>query len=280
MSSLRVLSVLILGTCFAVTGCIADAQDPMPFDAEELEVPLEETGLGLGNGLLPAIFWNHKVQGTMRALATGPITDAAGVMPDMPDMLALPATHWKAIQDMVECALPATLTAKNPHTGAVYNGKAGLAAGWRLGPLDAAGRRWVTSCMIQRLNAFGVVVPTLQEGPHASMPNDPLDDLAYPFDESTATGDAFSSTMPLGGNKTPAFFAYVCSEVDQNKKCREPETQLDWRICDTAGSICGLHYLGPCNLAASGCVANGVYWACNGTTQTVRVQLQSGGACH
>jgi hypothetical protein len=272
MPCLRSFSALVLGSCLAVTGCVVDAQEPLPFEDADLEVPLEETGFGVLNGITPACFWDHGVQAALRSLATGPIANSTGYMPSM---ASVPAPCWKVIKDTVECALPATMSVRNVNNGDIYNGLVGLAAGWRTGSLGGPERRWVTACLIQRLNAFGIEVPTLQEGNHPAMYTNAADDALYPFDESTGSGDLFSSTMPLGGN-SPAFLANMCSETDLNKICRDREGTLDYRICDTAGPLCGLNYLGPCNTA---CVPNGPYWTCLGNSQTVRVQLQTG-ACH
>src|SRR5262245_62116818 len=121
MSYLRVFSALILGCCLAPTGCVVDAQEPAPFEAEDLEVPLEETGFGVNNGLLPSCYWNHYVQLTLRNLATAPIANSTGVMPAMPNMAFVPAGCWLAIKDLVECALPATMSVTTPG-GTTYSG--------------------------------------------------------------------------------------------------------------------------------------------------------------
>jgi hypothetical protein len=271
MLSLRAFSTLILGSCFALMGCAVDAQAPMPFEAGDLEVPLEATGLGLGNGITPACFWDHGTQKGLRKLA-GDALDSTGTgkLPLMPDV---PAGCYRVIQDTVECALKDGYELVNPHNGDVYKGMAALAPEWAEKALeDKAAREWVTACLLQRLNAFGIIVSILIEGDHSSIYDDPTQDNDFPALESSAGGDLFSVDENDIDERKPAFEAYVCAEKDLSEGCPGGGFfQLDTRICDTAGSLCGMVFLGDCE---SACVANGSYWDCNNNPHTVRVQLE------
>jgi hypothetical protein len=110
----------------------------------------------------------------------------------------------------------------------------------------------------------------LLEGDHAPLYESNVLDDEYPFEESTAFGDLFSSTAPLTG-LTPAFTAYMCSEEDST--CLNVSTLLNIRACDNVGLLCGIKYIGKCS---SKCSANGPYWNCPnyGFSQTIRVQTQ------
>jgi hypothetical protein len=230
---------------------------------------INPTAFEIGNGLLPTCFWSNGAQKTLRALATGPLADANGKMPQMPDILL---TCYDTIKYAVECALDDTQSVTNPHNNAVYKGRVGLAPKWRSQALDSEGRRWVTACMVQRLNALGLVVPIVLEADRAPLYESKDADEKYPIEESTAFGDLFSSPDPIT-LLSPAFTAYVCSEDDVALACVDVAHLLQLRLCDNIGLLCGVKYIGKCSAE---CVANGPYWDCSkyGFTQTIRVQTQ------
>jgi hypothetical protein len=158
----------------------------------------------------------------------------------------------------------------------VYQGHFGLALSWMSSPLTLVQQRWVTGCMIQRLNAWGHKVPILLEGATSPIWFYGPDNNAYPFDESTAWGNVFSAAGPG---------VFVCSDQDLVVKCeQEGKSPLDWlheRVCDGLVS-CGMTYVGNCWDPAvctyqSG--SRGTYPVCVGAgvtyTQTVHVQVPS-----
>jgi hypothetical protein len=159
-----------------------------------------------------------------------------------------------------------------------YSGWWGLSPSWLGGALEASGRRYVTGCMIQRLNFYGLEVPILLEGAHPAIARSALYGSMYPIQETTAFGDLFSSTTPLLGSQ-PAFNLYVCSESLLSQACGPLGLPVLFqkRICDDL-PLCGLVTLGPCALS---CVESGPYWKCRPNllapvwTETVRVRLDS-----
>lgn len=227
------------------------------------------TAFEFNNGLLPTCFWSNGAQKTLRALATGPIADDNGTMPQMPDILL---TCYDTIKYAVECALDDTQSVTNPHNKAVYKGVVGLAPKWRTQALDTEGRRWVTACMVQRLNALGLSVPIVLEADRFPLYEDKSADVEYPVEESTAFGDLFSSEAPLT-LLNPAFTAYICSEDDAALACLDISNLLNLRACDNVGLLCGMKYIGKCKDA---CTASGPYWNCTeqSYSQTIRVQTK------
>ena len=105
-------------------------------------------------------------------------------------------------------------------------------------------------------------------------------DPNYPFVESSAWGDLFSSIDPLIGGKPP-YKAYVCAESDLASTCGSDSglAEIKLRICDKMGAQCGLTFKGVCGSPTSGCVNVGGYWSCGTNAQTVRVQLHNAPAC-
>ncbi len=265
-------TALGLGCALGFLGCAGEDEDSAAVrDEQGTDVGLSPTAFESHNGMLPTCFWSVGAQKTLRALGKGAIANAGGTMPNMPDISAL---CYDTIKYAVQCALDSTQSVKNPHNNAVYQGMIGLATNWRTQALDTDGRRWVTACMVQRLNALGLPVPILLEGDHDPLHESTSLDGQYPFEESSAFGDLFSSTTPLTG-LTPAFTAYVCSEQDLTNQCLvNASNLLNLRLCDNLGLLCGVQYIGTCS---SKCTANGSYWNCpngGGYSQTIRVQTQ------
>jgi hypothetical protein len=190
----------------------------------------------------------------------------------------VPGDCREVLRSAVECALTREQSVTDPVTGELYTGWWGLAPSWLGDVLNLDGRRYVTACMVQRLNFTGTTVPILLEGSHPAIAQNATFGPQYPIEESTAFGDLFSSTMPLGG-LLPAFNAYVCWENLLPSACGLLGLPLlfEERLCDGV-PLCGLTLIGPCSLS---CVQNGPYWACrphlfaSPWTQTVRVKLET-----
>lgn len=269
-------------TLLFVGGCGADAgNDPSALDDEPIGTAEQAAKIippGGDNGDTGHCLWRPKTLSAYSALASValsefPIFDYNQLATDC---------RQEVLANVIECALPATATVVDPFDGHPYQGHWGLAPQWATGPLDAAGRKWVTGCVIQRLNAYGVHVPILLEGANPAIAYNPPFDAQYPFDESTAWGDLFAKTL-IGPPPV-----YVCWDQDLSNLCtitspHSPAWWLNLRICDSSPN-CGLHLMGPC---AQACTMGGdanPYWSCknpNGTTaaETVHVQLLPHTSC-
>jgi hypothetical protein len=256
---------------------------PDAADADVLDAPLEPAAMSYDdrpppsglNGLRPACFWAAGAQQALRTLGAAALDQGGGTLPSIPTS-SIPEDCREVLQDTVECALPAGESLLDPVTGVSYEGWWGLASTWMTGALSTSGRRYVTACLVQRLNADGDHVPILLEGPDAAITHDPELAESYSVVESTAFGDLFSSTTALGGI-LPAFNAYVCWEGLVPQGCGLLGLPiLEARICDNL-PLCGLVNLGPCALS---CTPDGPYNKCRpgllspSWTQTVRVRLE------
>lgn len=282
MNSSRIL-FSVLFACSTMTAVACDDGSERAFEAAEGDAPLEPAGRARtqeeppcgANGMLPACFWAPGSQQALRTLGGAALQQGGNTMP------AIPASQVQAecrhvLKYAVQCALPQGQALTDPVTGEEYPGWWGLAPGWKDAALDAAGRRYVTACLLQRLNATGTQVPIALEGPSPAIEQDAEVAAIFSIEESTAFGDLFSSERPLDG-LLPAFDAYVCSEDLLSDSCGLLGLPLlEERICDDTGILCGLVPLGPCWLA---CAANGPYYKCKPGllspcwTETVRVRL-------
>jgi len=265
----QLISLVSLGCALAVMGCAADESTTEVSGDDATNVGLNPTAFEFNNGLSPTCFWNHTVQGYLRDLGKNKlVVDATGKLPATP--LLFPALCNDAVKYAVQCGLGSDKSVNFKNT--TYTGAVGLAPDWDTRALNSDERRWVTACMIQRLNALSLSVNILLEGDHTPLYESTAQDTEYPYQESTAFGDLFSSTTPLTG-LGPAFTAYICGEEDVTDSCLNISNLLQLRVCDNLGLLCGMQYIGKCNDV---CTANGPYWNCTtqGFSQTIRVQTK------
>jgi hypothetical protein len=228
------------------------------------------------NGTRPSCFWAHGSQKALRTLGGAALDRGGGDLLDIP-LAQVSADCREVLRSAVECALTQDQSVRDPVTGELYTGWWGLAPSWLGEPLNVQGRRYVTACMVQRLNYYGTSVPILLEGPHPAITQSVTYAPEYPIEESTVFGDLFSSKTPLLG-LLPAFNVYVCWESLLPQSCGPLGLPLlEKRICDDA-PLCGITPVGPCALA---CAQNGEYWKCKPGllspwwTETVRVKLET-----
>jgi hypothetical protein len=227
------------------------------------------------NGTRPSCFWAHGTQQALRTLGGAALDQGGGLLPSIPLEQVSPGCR-EVLRSAVECSLTQSQSVTDPVTGEAYTGWWGLAPAWLGGALDVDGRRFVTGCMVQRLNYHGAHVPILLEGSHPAIERNATFGPQYPLAESTVFGDLFSSTTPLDG-LLPAFQVFACWEGLLPQSCGGLPLLFEKRVCDDT-PLCGLMTVGPCALW---CAQNGPYWQCTPDllsswwTQTVRVKLQT-----
>ena len=244
-----------------VEACMAGSDRPPPYGT---------------NGLSPACFWALGSQKALRYLGGRALSDVDGFLVSI-STNDVPLACRDVLERAVACALPPGVTLRDPVTSADYQGWWGLAPSWEDGALDVSGRRYVTACLLQSLNATGTHVPILLEGPSPSIAADPDRDALFAIAESTVFGDVFSSSVPLLPG-LPLFAAFVCWEDALPQSCGPLGLPLlEQRICDDLPT-CGLIPLGPCSTL---CAPSGPYWQCPSDLlsppwkQTVRVRLEA-----
>lgn len=185
------------------------------------------------NGKDPGLFWDPAAQMFYEALAAAPLTQ-------FPSSAGLPAAgREEIIRNAIECALTQKQKVADDQ-GVAYTGWWGIAPEWEYRPLSPDARRWVTGCMVQRLNAYGKTVNILPEGNTPALYEDPSWQAVLPFDESIVWGDVFT---PGVGPRV----VYACWGTDLEATCGEPAKYLNTRICDQAKGNCHLEVLGPCS---------------------------------
>jgi hypothetical protein len=270
MRDVRSFCLLLAGACVVTTGCsVADGD--VPYDGDAFDVPfetLDDPPPGGSNGDLAKCMHNTDVHTMLEKMSLAKLDYDDGALENPPSYLG-DCSH--IVKSAIQCALDTSQSVTDPVTGEVLEGHWGLATGWRANPLSVTGQRWVTACMLQKLNGYGWTVPILLEGANTPINVQPALDPSYPFDESTAFGNYF----------LPEPMLYVCRESDLIAQCEgQPllaDLDLYSRICDSNSNSCGLQVIGNCSTA---CQQNGAYWKCQPPggvmyTETIRVQLQT-----
>jgi hypothetical protein len=258
---LAIFSAALTFMSVAAMGCMADAGA----DAPEMnaDVPLETMdGPSGNNGLMPLCFWAPQNLQDLFYLAKVPLLDANGQIITLPPL----TTSCGAVyEDLFKCAMPYGWSGVAPD-GTTYNGLYGVAKQWAKQPLDVAGRRWVTACMLQHLNGMVTPVPIMLEGNNAGLAPIPGQNTsALTFKDATMFGNIF-----LGPSDSHAF---ACWEQTVGDCVGETMVmELNKRMCDMS-QACHLTPLGSCKGAGT-LDANG-FWTFPqyGYTETIRSSI-------
>ncbi|HEY4178975.1 MAG TPA: hypothetical protein VGM90_19145 [Kofleriaceae bacterium] len=149
---------------------------------------------------------------------------------------------------IVSCAIPSgvTLTAHNPNTNEDFTffGEVGLAPAWQDRGLNPSERRWVTACLLARVNNNDVSVQISMRGPHDELTADATEKATYSLEEGAFFGDVFTTT-------TGDIQAYACRGRGQaageptsgalaDRDCTEPDP------ANPGKTLCGMFYAGDC----------------------------------
>lgn len=148
---------------------------------------------------------------------------------------------------VVSCALPTGTTLvvpSHPIWGTLnFEGEIGLAPRWETRPMTNSDQRWVSACLLARVNNNDVTVQVSLRGPDDALDTDAAERAAWSLEEGAFFGDVFQpDDRPLE--------MYSCRGRDQ---ASGPETgDMDSRDCaepDPAHpgmSLCGMTWAGDC----------------------------------
>lgn len=178
--------------------------------------------------------------------------------PETADLLAT-ADGRELYSYMMSCALPTGKTIEATVPGAedssppdtlyicknercVFSGSLGLAEHWIDRALDSRGQRWVSACLLARVNAYGVSVTISLRGIAPQLSVSPDEAETYSLQEGGFYGNIFSDPDgPLDWN--------ACRGRDQAagesaglemRDCAEPDPN------DPSHTKCGFKYAGDC----------------------------------
>jgi len=161
----------------------------------------------------------------------------------------------------VQCVLPAgeKLMTSRDGESVTLDGALGLAPEWRNHPLSETDQRWLSACVLSRINAFGVTVLLSLRGQHPALTQalGAEEKAAYGFAEAAFFGNVFANPPVLytcrGNGGTPI------APTRQQRVCSETS------LSDSGLSRCGMVVLGDCaNVCSTRDLQQGFYRDCSG----------------
>ena len=166
--------------------------------------------------------------------------------------LADTPTKREQLEYLVSCALPDSVELYTKVEGTLYtfHGGLGLAPGWIGRGLTVTEERWVSACMLARVNRFGVTVQLSMRGTLAlkGLQTTPEENRNYTLFEGGFFGNLFAAE-PV---------AYACEGTKTRLEARDPILQK--RVCTTPShrsasgetlTLCGFVLTGNCDNAAN-----------------------------
>jgi hypothetical protein len=150
----------------------------------------------------------------------------------------------EVLKYVVSCAIPTGTTLTGSHAGITYNfiGEIGLAPAWLGRGLRETEQRWVSACLLSRVNRFGVPVSISIRGPHQALTVTEEEALVYSVEEGAFYGNVFQGVEgPMVWN--------ACRGRDQAvsetgtlelRDCTEPDPE------NPGLTLCGFNYTGDC----------------------------------
>lgn len=143
---------------------------------------------------------------------------------------------------IVGCAVPAGQYVDAVVSGQAYEfeGALGLAPDWETRPMTDSEKRWVSACILARVNAYGVSVHISMRGEHASLTPIPGEEVAYPQAEGAFYGNVFSATQEKMVMIACRGEAQAAGETGglTDRDCAEP--------AGNGLTKCGFSYAGDC----------------------------------
>ncbi|HET6610841.1 MAG TPA: hypothetical protein VFG83_02580 [Kofleriaceae bacterium] len=185
-------------------------------------------------------------EGALAALSPAPLGDqwtgqnAIALSPTSP-MAALAATPEgrELLRYVALCALDPEVTLVIDQTSPPlrFAGLYALAPAWADSPLDDAGQRWVSACLLAHANATGDAVWVSLRGAHPGLSWDEAIRTDFPVQEAAYYGNLFAAS--------PALFACLGQSLF-NGQWATQDSYLNGRLCGVQESSCGLSQTGPC----------------------------------
>src|SRR5688572_11869693 len=145
---------------------------------------------------------------------------------------------------LVSCAIPHGVTLEVDHEGVHYEfaGEIGLAPKWLDHSLRKGDQRWVSACLLSRVNRFGISVPISIRGPHSALTVSQAEANEYSVEEGAFYGNIF----------TPVDDPIIWHACRGRDKAVGEGGPLDLRDCaepdpaNPGATLCGFDYVSDC----------------------------------
>jgi hypothetical protein len=183
-------------------------------------------------------------------LASGRVTGLRmKVSPSAAALLATPEGQ-DVFGLMVTCAMPAqvSIVATIGGSDVEFAGDAGLAPQWLFGGLDESSQRWVSACMLARVNGNDLMIPISMRGPSAALASSGDERATWTLEEGAFFGNVFT---PVGApiqwfacrGRDKAAAGNVGNLADRT--CAAPDP------ANPGFTLCGFTFAGDCGSFAA-----------------------------
>ncbi|XXY46172.1 hypothetical protein WME91_39840 [Sorangium sp. So ce269] len=257
MSRAHDLFIVVTGFagCIAQTGCIAEALDGEP--AEEQVGSADEALTSMNRLSMNRLSMNRLSMNrlsmnrlSMNGASSHQLSPRASTL--SPTKLIETPEGRELLSYVVRCALPEGQSLSGAYGGVTYtfHGAVGVAPEWRLRPLEPAGQRWVTACLLAHVNGYGAQVLISLRGEHEALGTTSTERAQLEVQEAAFYGNLFDGVPEDGdgdgdeGGAVRGMFACAGSTV-QARCGASSISYVPRRSCGTSGG-CGLSFAGPC----------------------------------
>lgn len=228
------LSVLGIASVSLLIGCAGE--EPSLQEFEQQAIALNRIAL---NGIVA-----NRVAAT--AIAENPLAvgRSESILQANPvsDPLLRTAEGREYLAYIVSCAMPAgtvleTVSGEERYS---FGGSIGLAPGWEHRAMTESEKRWVSACLLARVNAYGISVAVSMRGDHASLLPTDGEREAFGQSEGAFYGNVFSAAEDRMEMFACRGAAQAAGEGGGlvHRDCAEPAAN--------GLTVCGFRYVGDC----------------------------------
>jgi hypothetical protein len=145
---------------------------------------------------------------------------------------------------IVTCAIPSGITLLGEHEDVTYEfpGDIGLAPSWIDRALGESEQRWVSACLLARVNRFGIPVSISIRGPHKALKVSEAEARNYSVEEGAFYGNVFTAVEePVVWNACRGRDEAISESGTLDlRDCSEPDPE------NPGFTLCSLNYAGDC----------------------------------
>jgi hypothetical protein len=170
-------------------------------------------------------------------IAGTPLLSAGQTNSQVTSMLATPEGR-EYFTYIVSCALSDSQSVVAD--GATYRGSIGLAPGWVNSGMTTSDKRWVSACLLARVNAYGVSVEISMQGANPALAASTAERATHPLAEGAFYGNLFvgeGQKMEMVACRGAAQASGETGDL-VNRDCAEPGSN--------GLTQCGFQYAGDC----------------------------------
>jgi hypothetical protein len=237
--------------CALLGGCVTELEPELSTTDTNVEIPNRLAANRLAANRLAA---NHLAAGSLSASSA----DLAALTSD--------AGGIELLTYMMSCALPpgASLTVGSY----VFPGEVGLAPKWLEKALKPEERRWVSACLLARVNLFGVSVMLSMRSASGALSTSKSERAGFTLVEGAFWGDVFTGAQPLVMNACRSTFKATDPQISTMplRECTVPD--------GTGATRCGFAAKGDCEVACEEDKDGDRFSGCAGAAEVITVSLE------